>query len=95
VKRKEMGMSHLYDMKTFLNALALKLAILAVDWLWSQDQDKDIRRITRSIARLRPVHCPGKIRASIAVREFQSPGHLCQRGCVAKSVQAKVLLADN
>jgi hypothetical protein len=32
VKRKEMGMSHLYGMKTFLNALALKLAILAVHW---------------------------------------------------------------
>jgi hypothetical protein len=25
-------------MKTFLNALALKLAILAVDWLWWQDK---------------------------------------------------------
>jgi hypothetical protein len=53
VKRKDMGMSRLYDMKTFLNALALKLSILAVHWLrW---QNKDIRRITRSICRLRPV----------------------------------------
>jgi hypothetical protein len=76
-----------------LNAAALKLAIWAVDWLWWQD--KDIPRITRSICRLRPVPAQESIRASIAVREFQSPGHLRQGGCVAKSVEAKVLLANH
>jgi hypothetical protein len=45
-------------MKTFLNALELKLAIWAVDWLWWQDK---ISRVSSAQSyRLRQVPCPGK-----------------------------------